>query len=70
MVVHSMMPPMKVHGPLDTPAMQHNKQVELEAVRVLQDPAAGPSMRFDAEQALFFLGWPELAVRVAKGERV
>lgn len=62
--------PLRVHGPLDTPAVQHNREVELNAVSVLQDPLAGVSLRFDAQIALEQLGWSELQIRVAKGERI
>lgn len=62
------MRPMKVHGPLDHPAMAHNASIELEAAKWLQDRAAGPSMRADAEAVLTALGWPPLAIRLAKGE--
>lgn len=61
--------PLTVHGPLDTPAMQHNQELELDAVRVLQDRLAGPSARFDAETVLVSLGWPNVAIKLAKGER-
>lgn len=64
------MRPMKVHGPLDMPAVQHNQECELEAVRVLLSPLSGPSARHDAEAVLVALGWPELAIRLAKGEKV
>lgn len=63
------MRPMKVHGPLDTPAIEHNKSAELQAVRVLQDRAAWPTLRHDAEAILVGLGWPELAIKLAKGQK-
>lgn len=62
--------PMRVHGPLDTPAVAHNKECELHAVRVLQDPSSGPTARYDATETLAALGWPELAVRLARGEKI
>lgn len=62
--------PMKVHGPLDFPAMAHNKQAELAAVLVLQSPLSTAGMRQDAEAVLVGFRWPELAVRVVKGERI
>lgn len=62
--------PMTVYGPLDTPAMAHNKQVELNAARVLRSPLSGPSARFDAERALIALGWPALAIRLAKNDDI
>jgi hypothetical protein len=62
--------PLKVHGPLDTPAMQHNKALELDAARILRSALSGPSARYDAEAVLVALGWPELAIRLAKGEDI
>lgn len=62
--------PMKVHGPLDTPAMQFNKTLELDAARILRSPLSGPSARHDAEAVLTALGWPELAIRLAKNEDI
>jgi hypothetical protein len=61
---------MQVHGPLDTPAMQHNQECELWAVRTLRSPLSGPSARFDAEAILAALRWPALAVRLARNEDI
>ena len=61
---------MRVHGPLDTPALHHNREVELNSVRVLVNSLSGPSARVDAEEMLTMLGWPELAIKLAKGEQI
>jgi hypothetical protein len=43
---------------------------ELEAVHILRNPFSGPSARYDAETTLADLGWPPLAIRLARNEDI
>lgn len=43
---------------------------ELDAVLILQSSLTGPSQRWDAEAMLVHYGWSELAIKLAKRERL